>query len=577
MPGRRFPPDARARRRHGDLGLHVRARCRRRSRSTRSSPSSRSASRSRRSCSCPFAWGSLGVASAGRARGRRGRGRAARDRLRPADCRPRADDGLEHGLHHGAVRRPDPDARARALPHPGGGGGLGRRGARGRRPAAAERRPRAAPRSATRSSSETPSPSRSRSSRWSGSRHATTRARSRSCRWRSRAWRSRRSRSRGASSRCRATGRSGTRSSSRASSRGRSATSSRPGCSRAPPRRVRRSSSRSRRRSRRSSACCSSPSAWAGSGGPAARSCSPGSSLAEPAAAGDAAPPRPPYRARLMDAVVLALCSAALFGGMTVALRPALARGDDPLVGALLTVLPALWRRADRRDDRRGLERRRGLAVRRSPGSSRPGVSQVLFTLAIRDAGPSRASATVGMAPLFAVTFAAVLLGEPLVAGIVVGAVLIVGGGILLASEGGRPDHVKTIGLVLALAGGLRLRLARHVRPLARGRHGRLAGARDQRDAPRGSGDDPGRGRVEPASPHSRVAACLRSGRVALRALLRLAVRGVLPWPAQRRRAARRDRVAVGGGAVGPLPAPDRGRRAPARRRGAASSSPAGS
>ena len=36
-----------------------------------------------------------------------------------------------------------------------------------------------------------------------------------------------------------------------------------------------------------------------------------------------------------------------------------------------------------------------------------PGISQVLFTLAIRDAGPSRASATVGMAPLFAVTFAA--------------------------------------------------------------------------------------------------------------------------------------------------------------------------
>ena len=43
-----------------------------------------------------------------------------------------------------------------------------------------------------------------------------------------------------------------------------------------------------------------------------------------------------------MDAVVLALCSAALFGGMTVVLRPAIARGDDPLVGAFLTVLPAL-------------------------------------------------------------------------------------------------------------------------------------------------------------------------------------------------------------------------------------------
>ena len=58
----------------------------------------------------------------------------------------------------------------------------------------------------------------------------------------------------------------------------------------------------------------------------------------------DAAPARAAarLRARLMDAVVLALCSAALFGGMTVALRPALARGDDPLCGALFTVIPAL-------------------------------------------------------------------------------------------------------------------------------------------------------------------------------------------------------------------------------------------
>ena len=43
-----------------------------------------------------------------------------------------------------------------------------------------------------------------------------------------------------------------------------------------------------------------------------------------------------------MAAVVLALCSAFLFAGMTVALRPALARGDDPLLGALFTVLVAV-------------------------------------------------------------------------------------------------------------------------------------------------------------------------------------------------------------------------------------------
>jgi drug/metabolite transporter (DMT)-like permease len=155
-----------------------------------------------------------------------------------------------------------------------------------------------------------------------------------------------------------------------------------------------------------------------------------------------------------MDAVVLALCSAALFGGMTVALRPALARGGDALAGALLTVLPAL-----------------GVALVAAAiagdrdvaavwpfalaGILAPGISQILFTLAIQEAGPSRTSATVGMAPLFAVTFAILLLGEPLVAGIVIGAVLIVGGGVLLASERGRPEHVKTVGLVLALSAAL--------------------------------------------------------------------------------------------------------------------------
>ena len=43
-----------------------------------------------------------------------------------------------------------------------------------------------------------------------------------------------------------------------------------------------------------------------------------------------------------MDAVLLALTSAFLFGAMTVLLRPVLARGGDPLLGAFLTVVPAL-------------------------------------------------------------------------------------------------------------------------------------------------------------------------------------------------------------------------------------------
>ena len=43
------------------------------------------------------------------------------------------------------------------------------------------------------------------------------------------------------------------------------------------------------------------------------------------------------------------------------------------------------------------------------------------------------------------------MLDEPVVLGIVLGAVLIVGGGLLLASERSRPTHVKTIGLVFAV------------------------------------------------------------------------------------------------------------------------------
>jgi drug/metabolite transporter (DMT)-like permease len=46
---------------------------------------------------------------------------------------------------------------------------------------------------------------------------------------------------------------------------------------------------------------------------------------------------------------------------------------------------------------------------------------------------------------------ALVLLDEPLVAGVLAGALLIVGGGVLLVGERSRPLHVKRIGLVYAI------------------------------------------------------------------------------------------------------------------------------
>jgi drug/metabolite transporter (DMT)-like permease len=147
--------------------------------------------------------------------------------------------------------------------------------------------------------------------------------------------------------------------------------------------------------------------------------------------------------------VLLGATSAFLFGAMTVALRIALHRGGNAETGAFLTVLvafavvlPFALAAGGALD---------GIWPFLLAGILAPGGSQVLFTLAVRDAGPSRASVVVGTAPLFAVAIALVFLDEPLEAGLVVGALLIVSGGVALASERRRPDRFTRIGLVFAL------------------------------------------------------------------------------------------------------------------------------
>ncbi len=151
-----------------------------------------------------------------------------------------------------------------------------------------------------------------------------------------------------------------------------------------------------------------------------------------------------------MDAVLLAVASAFLFGAMTVAIRIALRRGAGPEAGALATVLTAVAVTAP------FALVQRGAVVEVWPfllaGLLGPGLSQLLFTFAVREAGPSRTSVVVGTAPLFSVVIAVLLLGEPLQTGLVAGALLIVGGGALLVSERGRPEHVRVVGLLLALA-----------------------------------------------------------------------------------------------------------------------------
>ena len=84
-------------------------------------------------------------------------------------------------------------------------------------------------------------------------------------------------------------------------------------------------------------------------------------------------------------------------------------------------------------------------------GTIAPGVSQIMFFRAVRDAGAARAAVLVGTAPLIAGVIAVAWLGEPVRAGLVVGTVLIVSGGFALAGERIRPQHFRAVGAVLAV------------------------------------------------------------------------------------------------------------------------------
>jgi drug/metabolite transporter (DMT)-like permease len=153
-----------------------------------------------------------------------------------------------------------------------------------------------------------------------------------------------------------------------------------------------------------------------------------------------------------VSAIALGCLAAFLFGAMTVLVRIPLSKGVPPVAGTLFTILPACIVTAI-------VAAAKGEWDVESAwpfvfaGLLAPGIAQILFTFAVRDAGASRTSVTVGTAPLFAVATALVFLDEPLVAGLVLGAGLIVTGGIVLASDRATPEHFKRIGLVYALVG----------------------------------------------------------------------------------------------------------------------------
>jgi len=152
-----------------------------------------------------------------------------------------------------------------------------------------------------------------------------------------------------------------------------------------------------------------------------------------------------------MDAVVLALASAALFGAMTVAVRLGLLRMPDARLGAAATALVAFGVALAATPFDSGETNARDLALFALAGLLAPGVSQLLFTLAVRDAGAARASVVVGAAPLVTVALGLLVLDEPFELALLAGAALIVVGGTALVWERLRPESFRAVGMIWAI------------------------------------------------------------------------------------------------------------------------------
>jgi drug/metabolite transporter (DMT)-like permease len=156
-----------------------------------------------------------------------------------------------------------------------------------------------------------------------------------------------------------------------------------------------------------------------------------------------------------VTAVLLALASAVCFGAMTVALRMGLRRHPEPDVAAIAMTVVALGVAIAAAIVEPGsgeLAHPEELVVFALAGLIAPGVSQIFLALAVRDVGAGRTSVLVGSAPLFAATLAILLLDEPFEWPLALGALLIVGAGIVLAAETVRPAHFRLAGVGFALA-----------------------------------------------------------------------------------------------------------------------------
>ncbi len=80
-----------------------------------------------------------------------------------------------------------------------------------------------------------------------------------------------------------------------------------------------------------------------------------------------------------------------------------------------------------------------------------PGISQVFFVYGVKMIGAARSSTLIAAAPLMAAVPAFLILDEPFHPALPIGAVLIVGGAIVLAGERTLPPDFRRLGILLAL------------------------------------------------------------------------------------------------------------------------------
>ena len=154
-----------------------------------------------------------------------------------------------------------------------------------------------------------------------------------------------------------------------------------------------------------------------------------------------------------MLVISMGVLAGVLFGLLTALVRRGLMRQPNVLVGAMvITSSAALMVLAVTILTGKGgdLLQLRMAAGYFALGIVVPGISQILFVVAVREVGASRTAIMIGTAPLLATIIAVAFRGEALVIGLVAGTVLIVIGGASLAWDRNLPPGFRARGMLFA-------------------------------------------------------------------------------------------------------------------------------